>query len=91
MFLDVNIVADNYTGGRHVIRGILDPQQRSPAVLESLDVLLSKIPDQVNRLDMVYRFLPRNNIFEQHTNSVVQRSNVTFDSAIILQDLPRVR
>lgn len=91
LLLDVNIVADNYTGGRHVIRGILDPQQRSPAVLESLDAVLSKIPNQVNRLDMVYRFLPRNNIFQPHTSSVVQRSNVTFDSAIILQDLPRVR
>jgi uncharacterized protein (TIGR03437 family) len=89
--LDVNIVADNYTGGRYVIRGILDPQQRSSAVLDSLEVVLSKVPDQVNRLDMVYRFLPRNNIFQQHASSVVQRSNVTFDSAIILQDLARVR
>jgi hypothetical protein len=90
LFVDVNIAADNDTMGRHLIRCVMDPTNPtfgsySGNLTNSLFARL--LPERTNRTDVSIRFFPREQIRYNHSNSIVDRTFLTFDSFVLLQDV----
>ena len=90
VFSDLNIIADNGTMGRHLIRCVADPTTLNVGHYTGIlnrGLFAELIPERTNRTDVTFRFFPREQIRHNHANSGVDRSHVTFDSFITVQDV----
>ena len=81
----MNIVADNTTLGQHVIRCLFDPTKLTPGNINGTptnQLFAPQIPEQTNSTTLTVRFLPRELIRHNHTNSSVDFTTVTLDSFV---------
>ncbi len=90
LIADLTVTVDHGTLGRHSVRCLSNGD--APLDLGArLESILPLLPARANNVDVTLRWFPIERVRHDHTSGVLDRSLVSFDAFVAIQDLPAIR